>query len=83
MIIHIIETETCTQYSARNDFITLVVISIIQIRAMYVLKVPREKGRRKIRSTYRIVTCGSILFFSTCYPRFPVHNESQLIAKEP
>ena len=60
MSIHIIEIETCIQYPARNNFITPVVISSIQFGAVHVVKVPREKGRRKIRSTYRTATCGSI-----------------------
>lgn len=62
MSFHIIEIETCTQYYERNNFITPVVISSIQVGAVRVVKVPRQKGRRKIRSTYRIATCGRTSF---------------------
>ena len=58
--IHIIEIGACTQYYERNNLITPVVITSFQVGAVHVLKGPRTKGRRKIRSTYRIATGGSI-----------------------
>jgi len=41
--IRIIEIVICKKYSARNNFITPVVISSIQACVVHVLKVPREK----------------------------------------
>ena len=83
MSIHIIEILTCTQYSLHvTKFINPVVISSIQIGAVHVLKVPIDRKGDEKSDQLTVLQLATANVFSTCYPRFPVHNGSQLIVKE-
>ena len=61
---------------------TPVVISGVQVGDVYVLKVPSRKMKTNNPINLPYSNMRQHFFFSTCYPRFPVYNENQLIFKE-